>query len=214
MKIPFTIDQFLGVFEAYNLAIQPAQIMAYLLGAVVVVAAFKGGKYSGKIVFFILAILWAWVGIVYHLIFFREINPAAYLFGILYIIQSILFVYAGFKYTDLQFKYQATVSTAVGVIFMVYALIIYPVLNYSFGHAYPKMPVFGVTPCPLTIFTFGILLCSTRKVPLFLIAIPFIWSIIGLSAAMSLKIVEDFGLIIAGVVGALLIAFKPHQATT
>lgn len=32
MGVPFTIEEFLGVFEAYNLAIQPFQIVGYIIG--------------------------------------------------------------------------------------------------------------------------------------------------------------------------------------
>jgi len=30
--IPFTVDQFLNVFERYNIAVWPAQLILYLLG--------------------------------------------------------------------------------------------------------------------------------------------------------------------------------------
>ena len=38
MSLPFTIEQFLGVFAAYNAAIWPAPIFAYVLGLVAGVA--------------------------------------------------------------------------------------------------------------------------------------------------------------------------------
>lgn len=41
IELPFTIDQFLQVFEVYNRAIWPTQIVAYLLGAVVFMACIK-----------------------------------------------------------------------------------------------------------------------------------------------------------------------------
>ena len=82
---------------------------------------------------------------------------------------------------------------------------IYPVLNYAFGHSYPKMPVFGVAPCPVTIFTFGMLLWMKEKVPLHVVAIPFLWSLVGASAAIHLGIVEDYGLLVAGLLGSVLI---------
>jgi uncharacterized protein DUF6064 len=44
------------------------------------------------------------------------------------------------------------------------------------GHRYPEMPMFGVTPCPVTIFTFGLLLLTVRPVPRSLFVIPFVWS--------------------------------------
>ena len=35
-NLPFTREQFLGMFETYNQAIWPAQVLAYVLGAVAV----------------------------------------------------------------------------------------------------------------------------------------------------------------------------------
>jgi hypothetical protein len=60
------------------------------------------------------------------------------------------------------------------------------------------------------------LLWSNRKVPLFIIIIPFLWSLVGLSAALSLGMKEDFGLVIAGMSGFLLIVFRNRKqlATT
>jgi hypothetical protein len=73
------------------------------------------------------------------------------------------------------------------------------------------MPVFGVTPCPVTIFTFGIFLWANSKIPLYLIVIPFLWSLIGISAAINFKIVEDYGLVVAGVTGATLIVVRKYR---
>ena len=33
------------------------------------------------------------------------------------------------------------------------------------GQRYPAVPMFGITPCPLTIFTCGLLLLARRGVP-------------------------------------------------
>ena len=40
------------------------------------------------------------------------------------------------------------------------------------GHVYPAAPMFGVTPCPLVIFTFGMLLLSRERAPWPLLVIP------------------------------------------
>jgi hypothetical protein len=44
-------------------------------------------------------------------------------------------------------------------------MVVYPLLGIRFGHSYPRAPLFGVAPCPTTIFTFGLLLWATRSVP-------------------------------------------------
>jgi hypothetical protein len=49
------------------------------------------------------------------------------------------------------------------------------------AHSRAELPVFGVTPSPVTIFTLGMLLL-TRDLPLLLLVIPVMWSLIGGSA--------------------------------
>jgi hypothetical protein len=85
-----------------------------------------------------------------------------------------------------------------GVIMILYAMVVYPLLGFLFGHSYPAAPVFGVAPCPTTIFTFGLFLCTVRTVPKSILIIPLIWSVIGFTAALHLGIYEDVGLLAAG----------------
>ena len=92
----------------------------------------------------------------------------------------------------------------VGLLFIIYALLVYPILGILFGHTYPDNPTFGL-PCPTTIFTFGVLLWTIKRVPFYFVIVPFLWSIIGLSAAINLRVYEDFGLIVAGVIGLILL---------
>ena len=47
------------------------------------------------------------------------------------------------------------------------------------------------------VFTFGMLLWSDRHVPLWIVAIPAAWAVIGTSAAMQLSITEDYGLLVS-----------------
>jgi hypothetical protein len=72
--------------------------------------------------------------------------------------------------------------------------------------------MFGVAPCPTTIFTFGILLWATKPVPGYLLVIPFLWSIVGMSAALNLQVPQDYGLVVAGVLGTTLILIQNRKA--
>jgi hypothetical protein len=78
------------------------------------------------------------------------------------------------------------VRAGAGSSFHAYALLAYPAIGLWLGHAYPALPLFGVTPCPVTIFTFGCLLFSNTPVPWSVFAIPVLWSLIGGSAAFLL----------------------------
>ena len=61
------------------------------------------------------------------------------------------------------------------------------------------MPMFGITPCPVTLFTFGLFLLTIEPIPRRLLVIPVIWSLIGGSAAFKLGIAQDWPLFVSGV---------------
>ena len=204
--LPFTIDQFLGVFEQYNQAIWPMHIVAYILAIGVIFLAAKKTRYSDQIISVVLACFWAWMGIVYHLMYFSTINGAAIGFGILFIVQAILWVVFGVIRPKLSFQLDTNPYALTGVVLIVYAMLVYPLIGTLLGHGYPRSPSFGVAPCPTTIFSFGLLLLTSAKVPKSVLVIPFLWSLLGFTASFLLGVREDIGLVVAGVlsVGLLL----------
>ena len=155
----------------------------------------------------ILVALWLWTGVVYHLIFFSSINPAAYLFGSLCIVQAGIFLFHWVVSDRMAISPAGDAAGFIGTVLIVFALVVYPALGYVFGRTYPYSPTFGA-PCPTTIFTFGILLWDRDRVPVHVIAIPFIWSLIGFTAALSLTIYEDMGLLVAGLSCVSIIAWR------
>jgi Family of unknown function (DUF6064) len=210
--LPFSQEQFLAVFERYNLAVWPVQVILHGLALVVAGLAVKPFGSSSGLVASVLAFFWLWMGVVYHGLFFAAINPAAYLFGALCVTQGVLFLHAGVVRRTLSFHFTWTPSTAVGGLLLVYALVVYPLLGHLLGHRYPAAPSFGV-PCPTTIFTFGLLLWTDRRLPTCLLVIPFLWSLVGSTAAVLLTITQDFGLLVAGVVGTALILYRNRVVT-
>ena len=210
MKLPFTIEQFLQVFKHYNQSVFPLQIIFYLLALAIVFLAVKKIAASDTIINSIISFLWLWMGVVYHLLFFTAINQAAYLFGGIFIVQGILVLYYGLIRKKLTYQFNPDGSGLTGLALIIYALIIYPLLGYFAGHSYPASPTFGV-PCPTTIFTFGIFLWSSKKLPWVVLIIPFLWSILGFSAAFNLGIWEDTGLVLAGVLSTGVLLLRKNQ---
>lgn len=207
MKTPFTLEQFLEVFKKYNEVVFPMQVIFYLLSIAIVYLAFKPNSKSDKIISGLLTFLWFWMGIVYHLIFFTTINKAAFLFGIVFILQGILFFIFGVIKSKISFMFRSDKFGITGIILILFALIIYPVLGYTFGHIYPYSPTFGL-PCPTTIFSFGILLLSDKKCPVAILIIPFLWSIIGFTAAFNFGIIEDTGLLVSGLITLIMVLWR------
>jgi hypothetical protein len=104
----------------------------------------------------------------------------------------------------LEFKFRADKFGVIGLLFILYGMIAYPLISSWTGHTYPELPGFGIAPCPTTIFTFGILLWGSKRVPEHLLLIPILWSILG-GTAVFFGAIQDIGLPIAGLGGAVLI---------
>jgi hypothetical protein len=209
---PFTRDQFIAVFAAYNEAVWPAQVLAYALGAVVVLFALRPSPRRDRLVAAGLALLWAWTGIAYHALHFAPINPAAYAFGALFVLQALLLAQAAAT-GSLRFGRPAGALRWLGIGLVVYAMALYPLLGRLAGHSYPGVPTFGITPCPLVLFTFGIFLLAAPRLPRGLLVVPFVWALIGGSAAALLAIPQDWMLLASvGVVPLLVLADRRGAA--
>ncbi len=212
MKTPFTVEQFLDTFKIYNEAVYPMQLVFYLLSILAIYYVFKPTAQSGIIIGALLSFYWLWMGVVYHLLYFTVINKAAYLFGIVFIIQGILFLMYGVFMPKFSFVFRTDVYGITGLMLVLYAMIIYPLIGLFIGHVYPYSPTLGL-PCPTTILTFGLLLLTDRKFPVIFLVIPFLWSIIGFTAAFNFGIWEDTMLLVAGIVSVLLIVIKNKKSS-
>ena len=202
---PFTRDQFLSVFVAYNEAIGPAQVLAYLLGLLMVAFIVRPSAQGSRMVAAGLAAMWLWTGIAYHGLYFSAISAGAWGFAVLFVVQALLFIEAGVLRGRLVFGSPEGWTAWLGWALVGYAGIGYPLLGQLLGHGYPAMPMFGITPCPVTLFTFGLFLLTTGPIPRRLLVIPVIWSLIGGQAAFLLGVVQDWLLFFSGLTVIILI---------
>ncbi|WP_310556273.1 DUF6064 family protein [Flavobacterium sp.] len=207
MNPPFTSEQFLEVFKNYNQAVFPMQFLIVFLGFLMIYFTIKPNPKSDSIISFLLALFWFWMGIVYHITFFSAINKFANVFGGLFIIQSILFLVFGNNQDKLTFHFKKDIYGITGMILMIFAMIIFPILGYLFGHIYPFSPAFGL-PCPTTIFTLGLLVLNLKKRTIWILIFPILWSLIGFTAVFQFGILEDYGLIVAGLISVFLLIYN------
>lgn len=199
MRLPFTTAEFLGLFEQYHAAVGAMPLALTALALLGVFVVWKGTHRASAIMSAILVLLWLWSGIVYHWVFFTTLNPAAWGFGALFVAQGILLAVHAVRNGGLRFVSGLDPVGLAGWIVMLYALALYPLLGGLAGHGYPAGPSFGA-PCPTTLFTLGALLWVRSRVPRALLVIPLAWAAIGTTAALQLRIVEDFGLVLAALV--------------
>ena len=191
--MPFTTEQFYAVFHDYNHAVWPAQYALFAMACVCVYFAALPSRTYDRIASGILAFFWLWSAIVYHAVFFAKINPAALYFAVFFLAQAAMLWVYGVARGRLELHLRNDVAGWIGAAAILYAVIAYPVLTAFYGHVFPDAPTFGV-PCPVTIFTIGLLLWAQRPYPNALLIIPLVWAAIGTFAATSLGMQPDYGL--------------------
>jgi len=195
--MPFSRDAFLDVFATYNDAFWPAALMLWFATLIAFILHPSERATTGG-VFGLLAIQWAWSGLAYHASIFSQINPAAWLFAALFVTQAGLLAWHGIEDQRLEFSSDHSIQVVIGYALVAYGLL-YPVLALAGGHAYPRVPTFGV-PCPTAIVTAGFLTLLRGRVPVTLAIVPLIWAAIGGSSAFLLGVPADLGLVVAGTV--------------
>jgi hypothetical protein len=200
MRLPFTIDQFFDVFARYNAAIWPAHMVLTCAGITIAVAAVWGFR---RVAIGGLAALWVWMAVAYHIAFFASINPAAYLFAALFLLEAIVLAAMAARRADVYVASRAELIT--GFALIAYAMIGYPLTAFLAGQRYPAVPTFGV-PCPTTIFTFGVFCLFASELPLRTMVVPMFWTAVSLFAASRLDVPEDFALPVAALVTVMLLA--------
>jgi hypothetical protein len=199
VQLPFSRAQFLEVFSTYNAAIWPSQVVAAVMGLAVIALLVTDAARAHQLIAGVLSAFWAFMSVGYHFIYFSEINATALAFGIGFMIASVVFLVEGVVRARIRFSWTAGPRGWIAGVLMIYSLVVYPLLGLLVWTPYPETPLFGVAPCPTTIFTIGLLILARYRSPLLLAAIPLIWSGIGGSAAFLLDIPQDLGLPAAGV---------------
>ncbi len=205
MELPFTAEQFFGIFRAYNTTLWPVQLFLLALAGMAVILVLWPRSWSGVGVSAILALLWGWMGLAYHLAFFTSISAPAYAFAAVFVVGAVVFLWQGVVQRRLEFRWQGGARGVTGLLLVVYALVVYPAWSHFAGQPYLETPTFGL-PCPTTIFTMGLLACLVRPYPRSVFVVPVLWSLVGIQAAFLLSVPQDLGLAVAAVVGLVLIS--------
>lgn len=208
--MPFTREQFFDLFLVYNAQAAPVIAGLWLVSLVAVLQHFRGQLRPGAAAG-LLALHWAWSGAVYHAVYFTRINPAAWLFAAMFLVQSVALLWfaAVNRRVAPAAREQGVLRASVADLFLV-ASLAYPALVLLTGHSASRAPLFAV-PCPTTLLTAGLLLALGPRAPRWLAVIPIIWAGIGGSAALLLGVRPDLLLIAAGIALVVWVVLPTHE---
>ena len=207
--MPFTRDQFFDLFIVYNAQLAPVIAGLWLVSLVAVLQHFSG-QLRPRAAAGLLAVQWAWSGAVYHAVYFTRINPAAWLFAGMFLVQSVaLLWYASANRQAAPVAREHGVVRAIAADVFLVASLAYPALVLLTGHSASRAPLFAV-PCPTTLLTAGLLLALGPRAPRWLAVIPIIWAGIGGSAAVLFGVMPDLLLVAAGIALVVWVMLPSH----
>lgn len=207
--LSFSPEAYGALFEAYNRAVWPAPLAAVALGLVALVLAFRPVPDGGRWIGAVLAAFWAWNGIVYHGLFFAEINFLASAFGGLFVLQALLLGWTAARGV-LVFRFRPDFAGRTGLALALAALAGYPLLGLLAGHDLARQALFGIAPAPTVVFTLGLLLAAEGRAARPLLAVPLLSALVGGLLAGALGAPEDQMLLLAALaaVGAIWAEFR------
>ena len=208
--LPFTADVLFSSFEAYNRALWPLPILAVAVALAIVLLILRPVPGGDRAIGALVALAWLWIGVGYHFLHFAAIDFAAPLYGVLFVLQGLLFGWTGAVRGRLAFRCGADLFGWAGLALTIAAVLAWPLADLS-AHGWQSVRVAGLAPGPTAAFTLGLLLLTAGRPPLHLALVPLLWTLVAGATAWVLTIPQDLALPVAGVGAFALILWKNRR---
>lgn len=172
----FSLETYYRLFERYNAAIWPGQIVALALGAAIGAFLRRGVEpRRGRLIAAILAAYWLWIAIAFHATRYATIHRGAVYFAWAFGLEALILLWAGVLRGGLTFERRRNAVGRAGLAIFLFAVLVQPLIGLLFGRGWAQIEIFGVAPDPTAVGTLGILLFAAGRLRWELIAVPALW---------------------------------------
>lgn len=166
----FSPRTYYRLFELYNAAIWPAQILALALGVAILALTRSGGAMAPRWTLTILAACWFFVGWAFLWTRYATINWAASYVAAGFAVQALLLLWTAWR---ARVSFLPRANLAAGMI--AFALLAQPLIGPLLGRSWTQVELFGVAPDPTAIATLGVLALIGGRAACVLWIIPLLW---------------------------------------
>lgn len=176
----FSPEVYFRLYERYNEALWPAQLLAVVVGLALIGLTRTSGERRSRVAGVLVAAAWAWIAWGFLLRYYAEINLAAPYFAALFLLQALLLLLAAVT-GELRSAWQAGAggrAAPVGLALFVFAMVILPLAGPLTGRAWASVELFALAPDPTAVGTLGILLMTRSNWRWWLAAIPLLWCLV------------------------------------
>jgi Family of unknown function (DUF6064) len=165
------------LFESYNAAIWPAQILALslALGIAILVLQRRGSPRAQRGIAAILAAGWVWTGVAFVAQRYAAINWSAVYFAWAFGLEAALLLWLGVVRGSLAFERPADLPSRFGFGVFLFALAGMPLLAPLLGRGWRGAQLFLLCPDPTAIGALGLLLAARGPRRAALMIVPVLW---------------------------------------
>jgi Family of unknown function (DUF6064) len=203
----FSPGTYYRLFELYNVAIWPLQLVSLALGVAILGlllrdVLLRDVAWRGRAIAAVLAGCWLWVAWAYFLKRYETINWAAGYFAIGFAVEALLLVWSGIVRDRLRFRPSLDFLGLAGLCIFLFALLVHPLTGPLAGRPWLQVELFGVAPDPTAVATLGVLVAAHRP-HWELLVVPIIWCAI--SGATLWTMQSPDALVVPGVAVVVLV---------
>lgn len=174
----FSPQTYYRLFELYNIAWWPLQILALALGVAVLALGRRGGDRACRMIAAILALSWLWVAWGFHWQRYASINLTAGYFAWAFAAQGLMLFWLGVVRGWLTPATASSMQSRFGLGLLLFALGLVPVMGLLLGRSWTQAEVFAMAPDPTALATLGVLLLADGRLTYALYPIPVAWCLI------------------------------------
>ncbi len=153
----FSPRTYYRMFELYNRALWPAQLLALGAGIVLILCLARRPERRGRVAAAILGGAWLWVGVAFHLACYAAIHTGAKYFAAAAIVESGLLCWWGLRGSAAGGRRRG-LGRQVGLALIAAAVALLPLAGALLGRDWRAMEIFGLAPDPTALATLGALL--------------------------------------------------------
>jgi len=168
----FTPRTYYRLFELYNAAIWPVQILAIAIGVLLILMCARG---AGRAAALVLMSVWLWVAVAFLALRYATINWAATYAAWAFGIQAALLLWLAVRG---RFDPPTVFARRLGLGLIVFAVFLEPLSGLLLGRPLRQIELFATTPDATVVATLGALLALRPKRRWLLMIIPVLWCLL------------------------------------
>ncbi len=206
----FSPRTYYRLFEFYNAAVWPGQVLAVAAGLAIAAMLWKPRPWQGRVVAGLLAACWLWIAWAYFLTRYATINWAAPYVAAAFAGEALLLVVVGTLGRSSP-PPDTRRAGCIGVGLYVFALVIQPLIGPLAGRTWSQVEILGIAPDPTVVATLGLVLRAPVGHRWALLPVPLAWCAVSGATAWAMGSPDAWVMPIAGVL-ALVSAPVPWWA--